>query len=124
MTALETYPWYRGDDGALRYVTYDDLPADAYGIWNYWSKDGRGIHFQFELVPCGDHVRIYILQQPGYAGWPDDSASTHRLVDGGGRNYVCITHAHRPRDTREALTWAVGWAEGTLQYIDSGRPFS
>ncbi|GEM_PF-1887454 len=124
MTTLEAYPWYRGSDGTLNYVTYDDLPADAYGVWNYWSKDGHGIHFQFELVPCGDHVRIYILDQPSYGGHPDDSIPTHRLFDEDGRYYVCITHKHRPRNTREALTWAIGWAEGTLRYIATGRSFS
>ena len=102
-------------------IDFSTWPDDAYGIYDYTSRDGYD--FQFDLQPAGYEVRIYILEQPSYDGRPEDGHSTHRL----GLNsdpYVCVDATLVPTNVPDALSWLVYWAEETATYIRTGCAFS
>jgi hypothetical protein len=102
----------------------DYLPMEAYGVWDYLARDGV-TRFQFELVPVGGVVLIYIIQAPDYGWWRNtDTHATHRLTDSVGRKYICIQANLAPTNTRDAVSWMTYWAEQTVRYIRTGEPFS
>ena len=86
----------------------------------YRTRDGRADYkFSFEQQSA-DAWRAYIVDQPPYAGQPDDAHSTHRLSDGG-RKYVCWTSPLRTLE--EAKQVAAFWADKTQEYIRTGSSF-
>lgn len=102
-------------------IRFNDWHNDAFGVYEYLTRDQRHF-FRFDLQPVGGYVRVYILEQPSYAGRPTDSHSTHRLHDGA--YHVCIESGLQPDNVPDALSWAVYWAEKTGRYIDTGAAFS
>jgi hypothetical protein len=81
-------------------------------------------HFAFEFArqPTGK-IRIYINEQPHYAGRSHDLQSTHRYFENG-RYYICIRDHLEPVNVVEARDWATYWASQTVHYIQCGRLFA
>ncbi len=113
---------YVAPDGAQHALSYEALPA-ALGRWRYATQSVPSFPFEFDLVPVGAVVRIYIVSQPDYGPWPDDLLATHRLRDACG-HFICIKAGNEPVDGREAVTWFVYWAEATAHYILTGERFA
>jgi hypothetical protein len=112
-----------GSDGRVTYTSYSAAPSDVH-VWDYWASDRASTHFRFELVPFGDHFRIYILMQPSYQGRAEDLVPTHRHRDEIGRYYICILPGNEPQTVGEAMSWYSYWAERTIEYIATGRRFT
>jgi hypothetical protein len=87
----------------------------------YRTRDGRA-DYSFEFAQLGDGTwRPYILGGPAYGTRDTSLHATHRLRDGGGRYYICWTHALRSE--QEARQVAALWADKTQEYIRTGRRF-
>jgi hypothetical protein len=106
-------------------IDFSRWPDDAYGIFNYTSRDGTA-DFEFDLRWTGAEVRIFILKQPSYQDRCRCGECTHRLglKDDPPEPYVCIKDGLEPTNVPDALSWLVYWSENTVAYIDTGNKFS
>jgi hypothetical protein len=86
----------------------------------YYSLDGTAaFRFRFEGQADGG-IRIYILEQPSYAGRDQGSLPTHRL-SAAGRFYICFEPL--PTTSEDARKVARAWSELTLRYVRTGERF-
>jgi hypothetical protein len=83
----------------------------------------RGFTFRYcHDVDSPGKVRIYVENQPSYQGKPTDCVSTHRLYSGGGAPpHICIKSEYKPTNISDAQEMAHKWAQGTENYIRTGR---
>ncbi len=91
------------------------------GEYDYTTKRS-GFVFKFILQKVSGVVRIYITQQPSYAGRSENLHETHRIKDSERNAYfVCTDPNNPPTNIQDACTWLVMWAEGTDAYIRTGE---
>ena len=85
----------------------------------YRTLDGT-MDYEFCFVHLSGGWRIYILDQPSYAGWPQDSHATHRHFDKVGP-YICWDIPITTLEDAKKIT--ARWAEATERYRKTGKTF-
>jgi hypothetical protein len=89
----------------------------------YTTKAGMPFKFGFEEREVNQEKRfaVLILDQPDYAGRPDESHTTHRIREGD--NWLINWPGPAPT-LDDAKIIAACWSDLTERYIATGQPFS
>jgi hypothetical protein len=88
-------------------------------VVRYRTKDGL-CDYVFSLERVGGSYRVYIVQRPSYGSRNRDLLITHINVNGT-REFVCWKYPILTE--KRAKSIAKAWAEGTQEYIKTGKRF-